>query len=97
MSGFRKPGFPEYTCTWSYLDLLLQSQSSLQADRDHLIGDRKLVRELGALFNHDRVATVQKLVAKHEVLLPVLHHILWNNTARYNTVRNSRAQEVKLT
>lgn len=60
-----------------YLYLLLQSHVSLQADGDHLMSDRKLLRKFGALFDYYRVAAVQELVPKHEVLSPVLHHILW--------------------
>ena len=60
-----------------YLYLLLQSHVSLQADGDHLMSDRKLLRKFGALLDYYRVAAVQELVPKHEVLSPVLHHILW--------------------
>lgn len=60
-----------------YLYLLLQSHVSLQADGDHLMSYRKLLRKFGALFDYYRVAAVQELVPKHEVLSPVLHHILW--------------------
>lgn len=77
------------------LYLLLQGQLSLQTDSNHRISDRELVRKLGALFDDHRVTAVQKLVSKHEVLLPVFHHVLWiiiqfqavGSDVQYHTIR----------
>lgn len=59
-----------------YLYFLLQCQLPLQTHRHHLVGDGKLFWNLFALSDDDGVAAVQKLVAEHEVLLPVSHHVL---------------------
>lgn len=59
-----------------YLELFFQRETSLQTVLHKLLCDWKLVRNFCAFPDDHWITAIQELVSKHEVFLPMLHHIL---------------------
>lgn len=68
------------TCAWlmcvANLELFFQRETSLQTVLQNLLRDWKLVGNFCAFPDDHWVTAIQELVSKHEIFLPMLHHIL---------------------
>lgn len=60
-----------------HLELFFKVGSGGHGSLNHVCSDREVVWQLSAPLDHPGVRTVQTLVPKEPILLPMIHTVFW--------------------